>query len=261
MRRLLLPFLGIYAYAIFALLLVAYLPILTVVAAIHRRDPSHRIPGRWVRRLGRSCGSLLPMWRFEIEGEAPPSIDRSPFVVVSNHESTADPFLLARLPWDMRWVAKDELFRIPLVGWILRMGGDIPIRRGRGGSVRAMLESCRQSLGAGISVMLFPEGTRSPDGELLPFKDGAFELAITTGAPVLPIAISGTRSCRPKGSIWFGWSTARARILPPVSTKGMSLDDVPALREAVRARIAAELPALRDEPRPPMRRSLRHASA
>ena len=87
--------------------------------------------------------------------------------------------------------------------------------------------------------MLFPEGTRSRDGELQPFKDGAFRLAIDAQVPVLPIAIEGTRDCRPTGSWWFGRARARARILAPVPTRGLGVGDVARLRETVRGLIAA----------------------
>lgn len=247
MRRIPMAIVGLYAYLAFLFLLIAFQVPVAVAALVHRRGPDKRVPGRWVRRLGRACGSAMPLWRFSIDGAPPESIRTRPYVVVSNHESSADPFLLSRLPWDMRWVAKDELFRLPLAGWILRMGGDIPIRRGRGGSMRAMLEACRNTLRDGLPVLLFPEGTRSPDGELLPFKDGAFELAIAANVPVVPIALAGTRDCRPKGSLWFGRARAKARILAPISTEGMTLEDAPGLRDLVRDRIGAEVMALRRE--------------
>jgi 1-acyl-sn-glycerol-3-phosphate acyltransferase len=188
---------------------------------------------------------LTPLWSFSVEGDAPPDIASKAYVVVSNHESTADPFLLSWLPWDMRWVAKEELYKVPVIGWAMTFGGDIPLRRGDGDSVRTMLAECRRALDAGISIMLFPEGTRSKDGSLLPFKDGAFDLAISAGVPVLPVALSGTRDCRPKGSKWFGRARAIAKVLPPISTEGMTKDDVARLREDARSRIAAALPELR----------------
>lgn len=247
MRRALTPLLGIYAYIAFASLLLIFLPLVALAWVFHRGDPTHRIQGRWVRRLGKACGRPLnPFWKFKVEGDAPAGIDSKGYVVVSNHESSADVFLLSRLPWDMRWVAKEELFRTPVSGWIMRLGGDIPLRRGRGGSVRAMLEACRTTLQGGLSVMLFPEGTRSEDGELLPFRDGAFELAVTTQVPVQPIAVSGARRCRPKGSLWFGWAHATARILPAISTEGMTLEDVPELRDRVRDQIAEAVAKLRE---------------
>ena len=91
-----------------------------------------------------------------------------------------------------------------------------------------------------MSIMIFPEGTRSPDGGLLPFKLGAFELARSTGAPILPIAIRGTRSCRPKGSKWFGKATAVARVLPPIETQGTSLTSQ-ALADRARKQISEAL--------------------
>lgn len=237
--------LGLYTYAQFAACLGAFLPVMAASSMRHRSDPTQREPGRWMRRLGRTTGRLQPLWTFDVEGAAPEGIENNGFVVVANHESTADPFLLSWLPFDMRWVAKAELFEPPVVGWAMRWGGDIPLRRGTGESVRAMMTECERSLAAGISVMMFPEGTRSPDGALLPFKDGAFDLAIRAQVPVLPIALAGTREMRPKHSKWFGKAHACARILPPIPTRGLVAGDVAQLRESARDSIRAALPELR----------------
>ncbi len=239
MRRVIL---GAYSYAEFIFLLVAWLPVLGVVTLLDRNNVRRR--GRWMRRFGRLTARLTPLWRFRIEGNAPADIDHKPYVVVANHQSSADPFLLSSLPWDMRWIAKVELFRAPLVGWLMKLGGDIPLQRGSGGSVRTMMADARATLDGGLSLMVFPEGTRSRDGELGQFKDGAFELAIAAGVPILPVVLDGTRTCRPKGSWWFGDADAVARVLAPIPTVGLTKDDVAALRERVRDRIAAELPRL-----------------
>lgn len=236
---------GLYTYAEFSVVLTSFLPIMALSHLRHRDDPTQRLPGRWMRRLGRTATRLQPLWKFHVEGERPADIDHRAYVVIANHESTADPFLLSWLPWDMRWVAKEELFKPPMVGWAMRWGGDIPLRRGHGDSVRTMMAECERALAAGISVMMFPEGTRSKDGSLLNFKDGAFSLAIRAKVPVLPVAIAGTRAMRPKNSKWFGKATAGARILAPVPTEGLSEADVPALRDRCRDVIAAELPDLR----------------
>jgi len=236
---------GLYTYAEFGVVLTSFLPIMALSHLRHRDDPTQRLPGRWMRRLGRTATRLQPLWKFNVEGERPADIDHRAYVVIANHESTADPFLLSWLPWDMRWVAKEELFKPPMVGWAMRWGGDIPLRRGHGDSVRTMMAECERALAAGISVMMFPEGTRSKDGSLLNFKDGAFSLAIRAKVPVLPVAIAGTRAMRPKNSKWFGKATAGARILAPVPTEGLSEADVPALRDRCRDVIAAELPDLR----------------
>ena len=236
---------GLYTYVEFGLVVSAFIPVMAVSSVRHRGDPTQRAPGRWLRRLGKTAGLLTPLWKFAVEGERPADIDHRAYVVVANHESQADPFLLSWLPWDMRWVAKEELFRQPLTGWAMRFGGDIPIRRGEGESVRSMMDECERALAGGISVMMFPEGTRSREGELLPFRDGAFRLAIRAGVPVLPIALAGTRQMRPKHSKWFGKAHACAKILPPIPSEGMTLADTAALRERARDAIASALPELR----------------
>ena len=239
---------GLYTYAEFAACVSAFLPVMAVSSLRHRGDPTQRAPGRWMRRLGRTAGRLTPLWSFEIEGEPPADIARTGYVVVANHESQADPFLLSWLPFDMRWVAKEELFKPPFIGWAMRFGGDIPLRRGQGDSVRAMMDECSRALAGGISVMMFPEGTRSRDGELLPFKDGAFALAIRAQVPILPIALAGTREMRPKHSRWFGKAHARARILLPIETRGLGSADVGFVRDRAREAIRAALPDLRPSP-------------
>jgi 1-acyl-sn-glycerol-3-phosphate acyltransferase len=232
---------GIYTYAEFGAFAFAFLPLVAIARAATASDETRRIPGRWVRRFGRVTSSLTPLWKFSVLGNPPADIATRAYVVVANHESTADPFLLSWLPWDMRWVVKEELFRIPIAGWMVRLGGDVPLRRGSGESVREMLAECEKTLRGGLSVMIFPEGTRSRDGKLQVFKDGAFQLAIDTGSPILPIAVEGTRNCRPKESMWFGRARATATILEPIATIGMTREDVPRLRELARTRIAASL--------------------
>lgn len=237
--------LGLYTYAEFAACAAVFLPLMGAAWHTHRKDPTQRVPGQWMRRFGRTTARLSSMWRFAIEGTPPADIHERPYVVVANHESQADPFLLSFLPWDMRWVAKEELFSMPVIGRMMRYGGDIPLRRGSKESVVAMMEECRRTLDNGMSVMMFPEGTRSKDATLLPFKPGAFTLAIEAGVPVLPVALAGTHACRPKGSKWFGKASAIARVLPPIPTEGLSRDDAEALAARARTRIAEALPDLR----------------
>ncbi|MFN7133795.1 MAG: lysophospholipid acyltransferase family protein [Myxococcales bacterium] len=247
MRRALL---GLYTYLEFLACCVAVLPLVAVSALRYRGDPGRRRRGRWLRRLGRWSTRLTPLWRFEVEGAPPDDIRRRGYVVIANHESTADPFLLSFLPFDMRFIAKAELFRPPLVGWLLRLGGDIPIRRRDRASARRMAAECEATVRSGMPVMLFPEGTRSADGTLLPFKEGAFRIAVETQAPLLPVALCGTRRCRPKGSWWFGTARAVARVLPPISTTGLTLADVPKLMSLARARIEGARAELETELEP-----------
>ncbi len=238
--------LGLYTYLEFFACCLVTLPLVASSAAIHRDEPGRRRRGRWIRWLGRTSSRRTPLWNFRVEGRIPEDIDRRGYVVIANHESTADPFLLSFLPFDMRFIAKAELFKVPLVGWLLSLGGDIPIRRKNRESAERMMRECHETVQSGVPVMLFPEGTRSGDGELLPFKDGAFRLAIEAQVPILPVALSGTRRCRPKGSLWFGHARATARVLEPIPTAGLSMTDLERLIAQARQRIAdarAELSA------------------
>jgi 1-acyl-sn-glycerol-3-phosphate acyltransferase len=157
--------------------------------------------------------------------------------VVSNHESFADILLISHLPWEMKWLSKAELFRIPIMGWMMWLAGDIPVRRGFGPSAVEALERCRRALQNRVSVMIFPEGTRSRTSELLPFKDGAFRLAIEAGVPILPLAVSGTGTALRKHDWRFGQSHAEVRVLDPVETTGLTISDIPQLKARVRQTI------------------------
>lgn len=236
-----------YTYAEFLALGLVFLPIMAASRLRHRADPTRRVPGRWMRRFGKLSSQVTPLWRFRVEGAPPPDIHRRAYVVISNHESNADPFLLSHLPWDMRWIAKQELFRQPLTGWLLSLGGDIPLRRGDKDSVLKMLDECRRTLEGGMSLMIFPEGTRSKDGTLLPFKDGAFQLALECGVPILPLALAGTKDCMQKGSFLLHEADAVVRVLEPVATHGKKLEDLPELKQLCRERIAAAVAELRGE--------------
>lgn len=234
-----------YTYAEFIALGFAWLPIMALSSARHRNDPTQRLPGRWMRRFGKTTSRLTPLWKFGFEGTPPPDIMQRGYVVVSNHESTADPFLISWLPWDMRWIAKQELFRRPLTGWLMSLSGDIPLRRGERESVVEMMEECRRTLRAGMPVMIFPEGTRSRDGNLLPFKDGAFTLAIDTQSPVLPLALTGTHDCMRKGSFLLHEARAIVRVLEPIETRGMGPQDLERLKEMTRERIRVAVDELK----------------
>jgi len=202
--------------------------------------------GRAFRQLAVSHVALTRLWRFETEGE-PPEGPRRPYVVVSNHESYADIFLMSHFPWEMKWLSKHTIFQIPVMGWMMRMALDVPVRRGQRESAVAALNECKDRLARRVSVMIFPEGTRSRTDDLLPFKDGAFHLAIQARVPILPVALAGTRDCMAKGSFAFRRAHARARVLAPIATDGLTLADVPTLRERTRATIDAARRALQRE--------------
>ena len=241
------PPLAALAYLIMGIVILVALPALALVLVVTWPfDPTRRVAGRFLRLCGASLARAFPLWRVRIDGAIPPG--RHPFVAVANHQSFLDVFMLSRLPWEMKWVAKESLFKVPWLGWMFRLSGDIPVRRGDPESGQAVLAAARRYLDRGMSVMFFPEGTRSRDGRLQAFKSGAFRLAIEANVPVVPIAVSGTAEGMPKGSPWVRPARPRARVLPAVSTSGLAPDQADRLRDQVRERIAAAVADLAREP-------------
>ncbi len=225
-------------------LILLWLPLLGVIR-LFDRDPVSYTTGRWFRRLGMMMTKVNPTWTLKISGVR---IDdpRAPYVVVSNHQSMADIPLISNLPWEMKWVGKIELFRLPLIGWMMHLSRDIPGDRGDRRSGARMLLTALHVLERRCSVIFFPEGTRSPDGRVGRFNDGAFHIAVKAGVSVLPIALDGSRDCLPKHTWRFGPpQTILLKLLPPVSTVGLSPEDVPALRDRVRGMIIREVAGMR----------------
>ncbi len=209
-------------------------------------DPANYHGGRLFRVLGTAVVALTPRWHFTVRGLVPAD-PRNPFVVVANHESFADMLLLCHLPWEMKWLSKASIMKVPLFGWMMWGVRDIPVHRGLASSARAAMAECHDRLGKRASVMMFPEGTRSKTSEMLPFKDGAFRLAIDAGVPILPLALYGTRDAIAKHDWRINPSTAVVEILEPEPTAGLTHDDIGALRDRVRARIDGARTRLRDE--------------
>jgi 1-acyl-sn-glycerol-3-phosphate acyltransferase len=203
------------------------------------------VAGRFFRLIGVTAVKLIPFWRFGIAGPVPPRGQRPRrTVVVSNHASHADPFLISHLPWEMKWLGKKSLFKVPFAGWAMKLAGDVPVTRGEASSARGAMAICKQWLERGMPVMIFPEGTRSDDGVLGPFKDGAFRLALDAGADVLPLAVHGTRTALPKHSWRFGTTRARVMVGTPIASAGKTVE---ALKNEARAQIEKLQVALRRE--------------
>ncbi len=238
--RILVPIVAIVAYVITGVALLVWPPLLAVTLLLTWPfDRNRVVAGRLLRLCGALVSRSFPFWRIRIDGRWPRG--RGAYVVVANHNSFLDIFVLSNIPHEMKWVAKKSLFRIPWVGWCFIMSGDIPLERGDASSALSVLGRARRYLDRGMSVMLFPEGTRSRDGRMLPFKSGAFKLAIDAGVPVLPIAVSGTAHGMPKGSPWVRPARIHVQILEPVPVAGLGDGDATRLRDEVRGRIAAAL--------------------
>jgi len=206
-------------------------------------DRNRTVPGRFLRLCAAFASRSFPYWRIHMAGRWPEG--RQAYVVVSNHQSMLDIFLISNIPHEMKWVAKEEVFKVPYVGWAFRFSGDIPVDRKDAASGSAALARARRYLERGMSVMMFPEGTRSRDGTMLPFKAGAFRLALDARVPVLPLVVNGSADGFPKGSPWIRPARLDLRILEPVPVAGLGDDDVAKLRDEVRSRIEKALAEIR----------------
>lgn len=240
-----------------AIVIIVGIPLTAILGGWIVLSALLRLPGTRT-----SCDVLPRFWsrvllflagvRVELEGMG--SVDWTrPTVVVANHQSWFDVFALAAyLPARYRFVAKQELARIPIFGRAWRSCGHISVNRAdRGQAVASIEEAGREVRDQCLAVIFFPEGTRSPDGSLREFKKGAFVLAIQTGVPVVPLGISGSHAVMPKGSFRIRSGTIRIRVGDPIPTSGWTMSERDRLLQEGRARVAALLEdpdALADPP-------------
>lgn len=166
------------------------------------------------------------------------------YVFCANHLSLMDiPVLFGKIPVEFRILAKKGLFSVPFLGWHLRRSGHLAVDRSNPRSALRSFEQAGRRIHAGVSLVFFPEGGRSKDGALQPFKHGPFLLAIKAKAPIIPVAIHGTREVLRIGSMYIHPGRVQVTVGKPISSQGMSVKDVDRLAEAVRLEIARYLPA------------------
>jgi len=222
-------------------IVLLWAPFMGVFRLLTRRsDPGRHRIGRILRNAGVVGIRLNPFWDFRVIDTVHPDA-RRPYLFVSNHRSMADIWLLSMLPWEMKFLSKEAVFHIWVLGWEMKLAGDIPLERGDKASARRAMMEMRQRLVDKSSMVVFPEGTRSADGRLGRFREGTFRLAIDLGVDIVPLAISGTETALPKHSLVFQRTTATVEVLPPVSVAGLAAADAPALAERVRGEIARAL--------------------
>ena len=204
--------------------------------------------GDWFLRFARGWArTLLAIAGVRVEVRAAGSLprDRS-FVVAANHESFCDVLvILAHLPMQVRFLAKRSVFRVPILGWSIAAAGFIPVDREERSRSAAAVEAALHRLRGGRSVVVFPEETRSPSGELLPFKKGAAHLALKSGLPILPLGLAGSFRVLPKGTLVITPGPVVLAIGRPIETEGRSPRDRAALTGELRERVHA----LREEAR------------
>jgi len=240
--------LSVWAWAVMVLSLLIWIPLQGLVyLATFWWDRPRWYAGRMFRLSGVLAAKLNPFWLFRAHGRLPAELRGRAFVAVCNHESAADPYLLSHYPWEMKWLTKEELFRVPPLAILLRTAGDVPVNRKNARSAIQSLQECARWLSRGASVMVFPEGTRSETGRVGEFRHGAFNLAIDAQAPILLLCLSGTGRSLPKGSLLFTRTRAAARVLGYRETAGLGRGDAGRLRDECHEAIEAGRSALAKE--------------
>jgi len=231
-----------YAWLVFipiSIVLTLLFSLFTIIASalINSSFAGSTFPVWWARIVGR----LTPM-AVTVNGAANADPNRT-YVVVCNHQSQWDILLVyGWLRLNLKWVMKKELRNIPGLGLGCEKAGHIFVDRTNPRAARAAVMEALQRLGNGVGILFFAEGTRSPDGRLLPFKKGAFRLAIEQQLPVLPVTVSGTRDILPARTLRLFPGRGTMTIHPPIETAGLGLSDIDELVEKSRAAIESALP-------------------
>lgn len=202
----------------------------------------HQVASEW----GRGILEFTPGWSYELRGkENFPKENEPPVVIVANHLSAVDICALFTTGVQFRWLSKASVFRIPMVGTAMRWAGYVPVTRGQRRSHQEALQASAQWLRDGISMVFFPEGSRSLDGELKPFKTGAFRLADQEKTAILPVAIYGTKDMLAKHSLIPNPAKVIVSALPPIWKSPH--ESIETFTEKVRSLIADEIDKLKME--------------
>ena len=196
-------------------------------------------------RAGHACAKFWSRWSLRV-ARVPVTVHglervpaTGPVIYMGNHQGNFDIYALSvAIPRLFSWVAKEELFRVPVFGGAMRRAGYIPLDRSVGRKALKSMKQAAQRIAAGASVVIFPEGTRSPDGALLPFKRGAFMLAAQAQVPIVPFTINGSRRVNPPGRLELKRGSISVTFGAPIDSRGVAEQE---LMERVRAAINAGL--------------------
>lgn len=193
---------------------------------------ARRLVGWWSR-------SLLYFWGVKVRVEGLGDLPAGAALFAANHQSALDiPILFGYLPVDFRIVHKRSLYLIPLVGWYLWAGGHISIDRRRAFRAKRSMARASARIGSGTSLCVFPEGTRSPDERVQPFKRGSFVLALQAGVPVVPVSLVGVKRVAPRGLMRLHPGTVTLIVHPAVATGQRPVEDAALLADEVRQVVA-----------------------
>lgn len=229
MRKKILEILNNFLVWIYIILTV---PTLGVLALIVRK---HFWASLW-------CKGLLKILRIQIEVIKEKDLPQGNYVFMSNHQSQLDIPVLEKVleSYNIRFLAKKSLFKIPFFGWGIKALGYVPVEREDPKEGLKSVLMCIEKLKQGISLIIFPEGTRSKNGTLLPFKLGGFVIPIKSRKNVVPVAIWGTKNILPKGSLWLKTYNKKIKVYigEPIQTDAFSSKDKEKLSQLVREKIS-----------------------
>ncbi|MGB2879236.1 MAG: lysophospholipid acyltransferase family protein [Candidatus Omnitrophota bacterium] len=214
--------------AVFAFL-VSLFSVITLFSFDKQRKAVH-VQWFW---LADAIIGLSPYWNFHVNGLE--NIDKQKaYVIVANHQSLADIIVMHKTRMQFKWVAKEKVYKLPFIRGFLFLGKHVKLSRGTLGHIRKFYRETTDWLNKGISVLFFPEGTRSDTGKLGKFQNGAFKIAIKEKKPILPIFINGTRKVLPKGS-WVinAKASGDLTVFPPIDTTNFHLSDITRLKNMV----------------------------
>jgi 1-acyl-sn-glycerol-3-phosphate acyltransferase len=190
---------------------------------------------------------INPFWKIRIEGRNK-FLKNRVYVIISNHQSMLDIIVIQNLYRHFRWVSKSENFSFPVLGWIMKISGDIRLERDNPLSFARLLRDCERRLSKGCSIVIFPEGTRTTDGEIKRFKEGAFRIAQLAKVPILPIVLDGTREVLPKkGFIMKINSTLNLHVLDAIPYESFQDENPRQLAEKLKQLMSQELTLMRQQ--------------
>ena len=210
--------------------IVLFFVVLAIVAVTFIFDKNRKLAHAQCFWWSNGVIKLNPYWKVVVKGLE--NIDPGKtYVVIANHQSLADIVVLYQTRMQFKWVSKESLFNVPFVGWCLSLTKHIKLERGEFSSIKKVYHEAAEWLRKDMSVLFFPEGTRSETGEMNVFQNGAFKLAIKEKRPILPIRIEGTRDAIPKGSwIFQAKVSSSVTILPAIDTSLLGPGDFASLR-------------------------------
>jgi len=187
----------------------------------------------------------VPIWKIKIDGRKK-SVKGTIYVIICNHQSLLDILLVNSLRYRFKWISKIENTKIPIIGWYLKMADYITVNRGDSESKERMMGESLECLKDGTSIMIFPEGTRSTDGQIGFFRRGAFQLALTAKVPILPVVIDGTGGILPKhGFLFGGFHRITIKVLDPVPPGLFGTDDCDVLAAKLQGMMTSSMDEIR----------------